>query len=109
MEGKKPSETNVGSHTRQAIPLQGSQTFKDIVNHGVIAPKIIPVSVENINTVRDTGLTSAQVDFELSLKLDLGIGPSGDWVVRKVEVLSPKQKNKPQQLTKQVTSQAKPT
>jgi hypothetical protein len=59
MEGKKPPETNVGRRTRQAISLQGSQTFKDIVNHGVIALKIIPVSVENINIVRDIGLTGA--------------------------------------------------
>jgi hypothetical protein len=88
MEGKKPLKTNVGHRTRQAILMRGSQTFKDIVNHGVTAPKIILVSVENINTVRDTGLPGAQVDFELSLKLDLGIGPSGDWVMRK-EILSP--------------------
>ncbi len=85
---KKAIENQCGPSHKASNPDAGSQTFKDIVNHGVTAPKIILVSVENINTVRDTGLPGAQVDFELSLKLDLGIGPSGDWVMRK-EILSP--------------------
>ena len=90
----------MGRRVGQAIPMRGSQTFKDIVNHGATDPKIIPEIFpaigENINKGRDTGLPGTRVDLALSLKLDLGIGPTGEWVVHKVEILSPKKELKAQ-------------
>ena len=103
---------NMGRCASQAIPTRGSQTFKDIINHGATVPKITPeiilVTGENINIGRDTGLPGARVDLALSLKLDLGIGPTGEWVVHKVEILSPTKEQKAQPNPKTLINQPKP-